>query len=101
MSEETDHAFYVKCEAQLIAAQAEIVELRRWKDIALADHAIIEELQAGIKRLRTGLLDLQHTAAVGTMSDHGNSNADRAAFASFEQRIKALLQGGGVDDART
>jgi hypothetical protein len=65
--------------------------------ILMSDHDIaamcarqVNGLQDKLARVRAGLQDLQHEAATLTLL-YGD-NATRAAWATVEQRVKALLE---------
>ena len=68
----------------------EIVDLQRWKDRALADHAIIAELQTGNERLRNGLRAVGVIVAGLSMTD---VNMTRADMARIENYIAGILTG--------
>ena len=71
--------------------RAEIVDLQRWKDRALANHAIIEELQTGNERLRNGLRAVGVIVAGLSMTD---VNMTRADMARIENYIAGVLNRG-------
>ena len=87
---------------ELAAAQAESATWRaraeQWHTRAMDDTAAGADAQAEIVRLRVGLQDLWHAAAVEALHD-GNPNAVRAKFTALTTQIEQLLGLGAGDPA--
>ena len=87
---------------ELAAAQAEsatwCAKAEQWHTRAMDDTAAGADAQAEIVRLRVGLQDLWHAAAVESLHD-GNPNAVRAKFTAMTTQIEQLLGLGAGDPA--